>query len=683
VVQCRMKRSTIIVTLNRTRTRSIVTLLLLFLAMAITFFYSTEQYRANLIELRKNELIRLVQISMNTISPIIDEYKAGSISREEALEEVVTLTRRMTYSSETMANYVFMSSYDGTMLVQPLEPMLQGTNQLQMQDSAGNYLVQDLIKTATSEEGEGFVTYTYPPPGSENPGEKLSYVRGIPELEVYIGTGMFYYDIEKLYRSYLVGPILVFLISFFGISVLLIVYLRPLLKANQFLLHAFHQMTDNPEDQIAVPFEQFREDTDERIIMEGFDHMVRSLHESRTELMESEQRYRHLYEESTGVRIILDRDGRIVDANTSFLNELGRTKDDFSGRPLASLAIRSHRSRTAEMLKLIRSGTYAGGYDLDIRDRGGKIRTILITGSYVLSGKTGHLLLSGVDITNRKQAEKQAALQREQLIQADKLASLGILVSGVAHEISNPNQFILSNTSLLQGIWDEIFPIVQEYREQNGEISVQGIPGSQLKEAGSSCIEGIVEGARRIDKIIYDLKFLSRDESGQPWSEVDVSHILRSSLNLCNNMISSSGTRLKLRLEENLPPVWGNAQQLEQVCINLLQNAVQAMEGPGKTLEISTSYEPDSGVVRPDSGVVRIEFSDEGVGMTKEQMKRLFDPFFTTKRESGGTGLGLSISSSIILEHRGRIEFSSEKGRGTRAVICLNSGGAQTARDSR
>ena len=162
--------------LKRTRIRMYFALILVFTTMLIILISLAGNYRQNLIDMRKKKLQRQVSISLNTITPIINSYEGGFISKDDAIGQVREIVRRMTYRSETMANYVFMSTYDGIMLVQPLEPSLEGTYQLEARDSDGNYYIKDLIRAAQSPLGQGFVTYKYPPPGTENSGEKLSYV---------------------------------------------------------------------------------------------------------------------------------------------------------------------------------------------------------------------------------------------------------------------------------------------------------------------------------------------------------------------------------------------------------------------------------------------------------------------------------------------------------------------------
>ncbi|MBI9109181.1 MAG: cache domain-containing protein [Spirochaetales bacterium] len=658
-----MKRSIFITSLNRTTTRSGLSIILLFITMLVILFYLAQNYRTNLIDFRKMELKRQVEISLNTIDPILENVRNGSLSREEAVNEAASLVRRMTYTSETMNNYIFMSSYDGIMLVQPLEPWLQDTYQMDLKDSYGKYLIHDLIKTAQSPSGEGFVSYYYPPPGSDNPGEKLSYVKGIPELDCYVGTGMFFNDINELFREYLFGPMIIIIIVFTSIYILIIMYMRPLIRCFQFLLNTFQKISLNPDTVPKIPLVSFPQDSDEREILTGFENMIEKVQQSRIELINSEKRYRYLYEESMGVRIIVDRSGLVSGANKSFLRALGFNTEEFDGRNLFDIFNSGQEEDLEEMVNRAFDGTYTHAWDFDLVDSEGRLRTILFSDSRILPEDDNKVLITGVDITNRKIAERSAAIQKEQLLQADKLASLGVLVSGVAHEINNPNQFILSNAGLLEDVWADVIPVLEEYYNDNGDFLIKGSNYSEMRKLVPEYLGGMTEGARRIGKIVSDLKSLSRDDSHHPWSDVDVNSILESAVNLCSNMIKKATDNFLIQLDDNIPPTYGNSQKLEQVFINLIQNAVQSLNDSSAEISIKTSCAANGGI--------EVIISDHGRGIEPENLKRLFDPFFTTKRESGGTGIGLSISKSIIDEHRGSLKYSSSVGKGTIAAVYL------------
>jgi PAS domain S-box-containing protein len=650
--------------LNRTSLRIYITLLLLYLTLFIVLFSLANSYRSSLIEVRKREIRRHVEIALNTISPLIEDLNQGLIDRETALKQSVTLIRRMTYRSETMDNYIFMSGYDGTMLVQPLEPWLQGTNQLEAQDAFGIFYIKDLISTARSPAGEGYVTYYYPPPGSSNPGKKLSYVRGIPALECYIGTGMFYHDVDTLFREYLFSPIFFIVLSFLGISILITLYLRPLFRCFRILLDSFHTISRTPEEIPPVPVEAFAVNTDEHEILSGYTTMLKTLKESRHDLIRSEERYRQLYEESIGVRMVLDRTGMIVDVNSSFVRALGFSKNQMVGMNLEKFMEPRYHRGFKKLLASAFTQTYNRADDFDIRDSRGNLRTILFSESFLLPEDRHLALLTGVEITSRKQAEREAQLQKEQLIQADKLSSLGVLVAGVAHEINNPNQFILSSSLLLSDIWTDLRPVLDEYHDDNGDFLLNGVEYTSQKEMIPGYLVSILEGSRRIEKIVTDLKQFSRDEKGSGFSPLDVNEPLEAALRLCYNLAKNATDHLNIQITPDLPRITGNSQKLEQVFINLIQNACQALESRSEAIAVSSR-------ICEDGTGLEIMVEDQGRGIDEANLSRIFDPFYTTNRRSGGTGLGLSISNTIIKDHRGTLTIESTRGEGTTARVWL------------
>ena len=270
----------------------------------------------------------------------------------------------------------------------------------------------------------------------------------------------------------------------------------------------------------------------------------------------------------------------------------------------------------------------------------------------------------GVDITERKRAEELARSQQQQLMQAGKMATLGILSSGVAHEINNPNNFILLNAKIFSGVWNDAMPILEEYCEEHGDFALAGMPYTRAKGTIGQLISGMSEGAQRIQKIVQGLKDFARQDAGDLDRSVDINSVTEAAILIVGNLIKKSTDHFSCEYGSNLPEIRGNVQQLEQVVINLITNACHALQDREKGLFISTSYDNDS-----DSITIRVH--DEGIGISPENLRHIMDPFFTTNRASGGTGLGLPISYNIIKAHGGDLNFSSELGKGTTVILTL------------
>ncbi|MBN2526614.1 MAG: PAS domain-containing protein [Deltaproteobacteria bacterium] len=271
------------------------------------------------------------------------------------------------------------------------------------------------------------------------------------------------------------------------------------------------------------------------------------------------------------------------------------------------------------------------------------------------------------DITEAKAQKKAARAQQEQLIQADKMISLGILVSGVAHEINNPNQFVLSHISLLQKAWKDALPILDRYYDDHGDFKLGGTRYSKTRERIGSMFNNVREGTTRITHIVNELRDYAREQPSQLNEKVQLNHVVDSALSLLKNLTKKQTSAFYVTYGKRLPPFMGDYRRIEQVIINLIQNAVQALDEEPREISIVTSKES----VAEGQPYLVFQINDTGKGISKENLKHITTPFFTTKRSSGGTGLGLSISENIVSSHGGRLEFVSEENEGTTVKLLL------------
>lgn len=273
--------------------------------------------------------------------------------------------------------------------------------------------------------------------------------------------------------------------------------------------------------------------------------------------------------------------------------------------------------------------------------------------------------LHGIHMADeRRQAEEQARLQREQLMQADKMVALGTLVSGIGHEINNPNNFIMLNIPFLKGIWDDAVPVLEQHYREEGDFPLRNIPYTKVRELLPALLDDIVKGTWRIKRIVGELKDYARSQPSALTEQVDINSVVRSAVLLCNTFIRQHTQGFSAQYTESLPAIRGSSQRIEQVVINLIQNACEAIENNQEEVAVSTAYEAESQFV-----VVTV--SDKGVGILPADLPRITDPFYTTRREAGGTGLGLSIASRIARDHKGFLDFRSEPGKGTVARLSL------------
>jgi PAS domain S-box-containing protein len=309
---------------------------------------------------------------------------------------------------------------------------------------------------------------------------------------------------------------------------------------------------------------------------------------------------------------------------------------------------------------------YPSSIEFRIIDRKGEERWIghVCQRVYGSRGNPLGIRASNRDITERKKYQQAERLKLEELAQADKMITLGTLVSGVAHEINNPTHFITLNTPLLRETWNGSRPILDSYYQQNGEFHVGRFKYSVLKDRVDQLLDGVDEGAKRIQRIVNNLKDYARPDPSDMNQTVDMNRVIQNAITLLSNSIKNQTNRFVVRLAESLPKIRGSSQKLEQVLINLIQNALESLEGKAKAVSVV------SRVDAADHNVV-IEVRDEGCGMEQEVLRRILDPFFTTKRCTGGTGLGLPIAARIVQDHHGQLTFTSTVGEGTAALLSL------------
>jgi signal transduction histidine kinase len=256
-------------------------------------------------------------------------------------------------------------------------------------------------------------------------------------------------------------------------------------------------------------------------------------------------------------------------------------------------------------------------------------------------------------------------LLENQLVQSEKLASLGQLAAGVAHEINNPVGFISSNLGSLEKYFVQLLQILEAYEgsestQQSDEVSAQlramrqSIELDFLKEDIPVLIRETQDGVARVGKIVKDLKNFSRADTNQEWQWSDVQQEIESTLNIVANEIKYKADVIKDYA--TLPKIECLPSQINQVIMNLVVNAVQAMSAERGTIILRGGTSGDR---------IWLEVADNGSGMSPETQQKIFDPFFTTKPIGKGTGLGLSLSYGIVQKHRGTITVSSEQGVGT------------------
>lgn len=415
-------------------------------------------------------------------------------------------------------------------------------------------------------------------------------------------------------------------------------------------------------------------------------------------LRETEVIYHSLVETLPQMILRKDLDGRFTFANQRFCSELacnlkdlqGKSDFDFFPRELAEKYRRDDRRviESGQVLDVVEEHITPGGEKLYVQ--------VMKTPLFGHDGQpTG---IQGIfwDVTARIRAEEQLKQQnvvlqelaesehqahealknaQSRLVQTEKLASLGQLVAGVAHEINNPLAFVGNNVAVLERDLRDLIGLIELYRqgeedmgrsrpdllEQITELDDR-IDLSYSLENLPRLIDRTREGIRRIERIVKELRLFARVDEGD-WNEVDLNPGIESSINMVKGYARKRGVKIVMDLGA-LPTIRCRAARIHQVVVNLLTNAIDACDEEGGEVTVHTETEPEA------LGV-RIDISDNGCGIDEAVRERIFDPFFTTKPIGQGTGLGLSISYGIVHEHDGRIEVQPAPIKGSCFTVHL------------
>ncbi|MBI4633379.1 MAG: PAS domain S-box protein [Deltaproteobacteria bacterium] len=263
------------------------------------------------------------------------------------------------------------------------------------------------------------------------------------------------------------------------------------------------------------------------------------------------------------------------------------------------------------------------------------------------------------NITDKKIIEQE-------LIHKEKLSSLGMLVSGISHEINNPNNFIVFNIPILREYFKELIPIIDEYAATHPQYALFGMTYDEFREDIFKLMDNLEHGAERINATVSNLQEFSRKKIKGTRKQMRIQDILDKAVTICRSQINKSAKSFEVYAEEGLPELVSDPESLEQVLINLLINATQAMCKKDSLIKVRL-FRRD-----PQSGDIVIEVMDNGIGFDEQTKARLFEPFFTTKPIGMGTGIGLYIVKKIIDDLGGRIEVKSRPGEGSTFRVILS-----------
>lgn len=382
-------------------------------------------------------------------------------------------------------------------------------------------------------------------------------------------------------------------------------------------------------------------------------------------LKESEERLREMFVQNNDAIILVRMKKMLVtDANPAALRLYGISREEL---PRLSLRRLIGRDGFHNIIRAIRSNEIREGFMLEkitgYRITGEKI-LVSIKGKIILLKNEDVILCTIRDITEKLRLEEEIKVSQAKLIQANKMGSLGMLVSGVAHEINNPNNCIAVNSSVLMNIWHDVALLIRKHCEQTGMATLGKLSWEETLDLVPQLFTGITESSQRINSIVVNMRDFVKSGQNKQAKSFDINKIIANATAILWHHIHRYTDNFTQELAEHLPQALGNAQQIEQVIINLLMNAMQALPDKSHGVCLVTACDAIAGNI-----VVTIR--DEGKGMDRETLQRLAEPFFTTREAEGGTGLGLYISTTIIKDYHGTLDFDSAPGKGTTATIRL------------
>jgi len=375
-------------------------------------------------------------------------------------------------------------------------------------------------------------------------------------------------------------------------------------------------------------------------------------------LVESESRYRTIFETTGTATFMFDEEMRIQLVNREFCQRTGYSKEEIEGRMSAIDFVDPDQHEQVKRFNKMRSSNpdaVPKSYPLKVLDRDGNWHDGVININVVPGSNLR--VASFMDLTEYKAVERQ-------MYRSEKMAALGQVIAGVAHEINNPNNFIFFNLPVLRKYIGAMRPLVDEKAAEDPDLKLMNMSCPEFFEDLDKMLDDMQHGAARITEIVKDLKtHVSEEEESR--MDASVEDILSRVMTLVGKQVQKTVHSVEQEVEPGLPKVFVSVGRIEQVLINLIINASQAADKEDSWIRISARES------KARAGHVEVQVEDNGSGIGQEQMDKIFEPFYTTKEADVGTGLGLWICHRIVEDHGGSIRVESARGEWTCFTITL------------
>lgn len=378
----------------------------------------------------------------------------------------------------------------------------------------------------------------------------------------------------------------------------------------------------------------------------------------------AEKRYRTLFENNPMPMWIYDLNTlRFLEVNDAAITHYGYSREEFLDMTIKEIRPADDIVMLEKNLAGQRQPVERSGIWRHMKKDGTIIYVEILSHELknIASADARYVLVN--DLTEKILAEEETKKVLFQLQQKEKLASLGLLVAGVAHEINNPNSIIKFNMCYIKQYFDEIFPILDDYNEKHKDFKIGRIDYSRFKDDVRDLLDDMDEGSDRITNIVTDLKNFAKIDQESVQQEFSLSETIKTTLRLLNVQIKIKKAAISFTGGEFV--ISTSQQKMGQIILNILSNSIDAVEFSTGVIKILLE--------RNNTGDLLLTVEDNGAGIKKEDIDKVFDPFYTTKAKTGGTGLGLSVSKGLVESMGFSINIESEVGNGTKVVLTIPS----------
>lgn len=610
----------------------------------LTLWFNINSHTNMAYDARKNELQHIVNLAKNTIQPLLDKQNAGLISKEESMRKGIDILNRMTFRDSYGNNYIFMTTYDGIMRVIPFEPERQGRSQWNLQDINGKFLIRELVKLAKSAEGAGFLDYYYLPPGRDVPQKKISYIIGIPEWGAYLGTGMYTGDLERYNKKNITIIVLLTISTIVLIVLSNLILVRPLYLCHWQLRGLFEKIRGNPNTPPEVNLSDFSANSEGGRLLSSFKSMIEEVYNSRQELKVSKERFDSILEATNDGIWDWDIVTNAVYFSPRWQAMLGY-QDDEGNVSFSSWRQLIHYDDVEEVLADLQA--FLGGseqsYSRTFRmlHKNGEYRWILSRG-HVLRDKIGNgyrMIGADTDITEQRYAAATLELQRNKLAHISRVAVMGELTATIAHEINQPLAAIGANAHAALRFLSFDEPKLSRVHEILSDIVFDNKRAAEvIRRLRAMLIKGEVEA-----------------------SPFDLNSTFSGAIEIISGVAQSRNIKLEKEFSTDLPNLLGDSIQIQQILVNLLLNAIDALGSEGGEVKAQTFKRYDGKIVA--------SVSDTGAAISESDLEKIFEPFYSTKKN--GMGMGLSICRTIAEAHGGEIVVECNDPQNVTFVVIL------------